>query len=117
MTTKQDKEADNFLAQDGDRYFIDEKGELEVIFKVRIVKPTAQMPHGFKYSLVLLDANGNRLVGFDNTLHTIEKGRSPSKKQAKHYDHKHVGDKTTIYKFTNPQKLVADFWKQVDKFV
>lgn len=117
MASKKDKEAENFLAQDGDRYFIDEKGELEVIFKVRQVDRTEHRPHGFKYSLVLIDAKGNRLVGFDNAIHTIDRGRTKGKKQAKQYDHKHVGDKTMPYKFVSPVDLIEDFWKEVDKLV
>lgn len=117
MTRGKDLEAENFLLLDGDRYFIDDKGEHEVIFRVNHIKPTDERPHGFKYSLVLINAKGERLVGFDNALHTIEKGQSPSKKQPKHYDHKHIGETTRIYKFTNAPKLVTDFWKEVDKFV
>ena len=53
MTAKKDLGTDNLLVLNGDRYFVDEKGEFEVVFKVVDVEVTPQMPHGLKYSLML----------------------------------------------------------------
>ena len=31
-------------------------------------------------------------------------------------DHKHVGDRQTRYRFTTPERLLADFWLDVDQW-
>jgi hypothetical protein len=31
-------------------------------------------------------------------------------------DHRHLGTTETAYAFTTPEKLLADFWKDVDKW-
>jgi len=114
MTAKKDLGMDNLLVLDGDRYFVDEKGEFEVVFKVVSVEVTPQMPHGIKYSLVLLNAKSDRIVGFDNA-HAVKKGSGPSKKRTKRFDHKHVGNRVTPYDFKNALTLLEDFWAEVDK--
>jgi hypothetical protein len=51
---------------DIDGHFIDDKGDFEVIFKAICVAVTPERPHGLKYTLVLIDAKGERVVCFDN---------------------------------------------------
>ena len=113
--TKQDNiRAENLLDLDGDRYFIDERGEFEVIFNVSRVAITKEIPHGLSYSLVLLNAKGNREVCFDNA-HAISTGSGPGKRKSVHHDHKHLGKRTTPYEFKDAPTLLSDFWKEVDK--
>jgi hypothetical protein len=50
MTAKKGLGTDNLLALNGDRYFVDEKGEFEVVFKVVGVEVPPQIPHGLKYT-------------------------------------------------------------------
>ncbi len=114
MAGKKDLGIENLLAQNGDRYFVDDKGELEVIFKVTRVAVSPEIPHGLKYALVLLNAKGERVVCFDNS-HTVSEGSGPGKRRSKQYDHKHIGNKVTSYKFKDAFTLVADFWAEVDK--
>ncbi|MGI9305090.1 MAG: toxin-antitoxin system TumE family protein [Gammaproteobacteria bacterium] len=114
MAKKADAGLDILLALNGDRYFVDEKGELEAVFKVARVAEIPQRPYGIKYSLVLLDAKGDRVVGFDNA-HAVSQGSGPGKKRSAHYDHKHVGKRTTPYTFKDAHTLVKDFWTEVDK--
>ena len=47
---------DGLLALNGDRYFVDEIGNFEAIFKVACVAVTPERPHGLSYSLVLLNS-------------------------------------------------------------
>ena len=42
---------EGLLALDGDRYFIDDNGVFEVVFKVRRCTETLERPHGLKYSI------------------------------------------------------------------
>ncbi len=116
MTKKRDFGSDSLLALDGDRYFVDDKGDLEAIFKVTSVAVSPGRPHGLKYTLMLLNAKGERIVCFDNA-HAVSQGSGPGKKNSKQYDHKHIGKKVTPYEFKDAYTLVADFWKEVDKLV
>jgi len=114
MVRKTDIRAESFLALNGDRFFIDDQGELEVIFKVSRVAVTPEIPHGLKYSLVLLNAKGDRVVCFDNA-HAASQGSGPSKRRTEQYDHKHVGNRITPYEFKDASTLLRDFWQEVDK--
>lgn len=116
MARKRDLGTDSLLALDGDRYFVDEKGEYEVIFKAIGVEVTPEIPHGLKYTLMLLNAKGDRLVCFDNA-HAVKKGSGPGKKHTKQYDHKHVGNKITPYEFKDGLTLLENFWAEVDKWL
>jgi len=98
VTKEKDFGIDVLLAQNGDRYFIDEKGDFEVIIKAVYVDETLEQPHGLKYSLVVLNANGERVLGFDNA-HGVGHGSGPGKKNLKQFDHKHIGDKVKPYTF------------------
>ena len=116
MTKKKDFGSGSLLALNGDRYFVDDKGDLEAIFKVISVAVTPGRPHGLKYTIMLLNAKGERVVCFDNA-HAVSHGSGPGKKNSKQYNHKHIGNKLTPYAFKDAYTLVADFWKEVDKLV
>ncbi len=116
MTGKKDFGIDALLLLDGDRYFIDDNGDFEVVFTVTRVAVTEHRPHGHKYSLVLLDAKGNRIVAFDNA-HAVKKGAGKSKIKSKLYDHKHIRSRVTPYKFKDAETLLQDFWKEVGKVI
>jgi len=102
------------LALNGDRYFVDEQGDFEVIFNVVRVAKTPQRPSGIGYSLVLLNANNERVVCFDNA-HTVSKGSGPGKRRLRTFDHKHVGNRVLPYEFKDALTLLQDFWEEVDR--
>jgi hypothetical protein len=56
--------------------------------------PVRGSRHLFKYSL-FYGRHGERLIGYDN-----EAGKG---------DHRHYGDRETPYRFTTPERLIADF--------
>ena len=114
MAAKKDLGTDNLLVLNGDRYFVDEKGKFEVVFKIVSVEVTPQIPHGLKYTLMLLNAKGDRIVCFDNA-HAVKKGSGPGKKRIEQYDHKHIGNRVTPYNFKDALTLLEDFWTEVDK--
>ena len=114
MPKQENIRAENLLDLDGDRYFIDERGEYEVIFNVSRVAITKEIPHGLNYSLVLLNAKGDREVCFDNA-NAMSTGSGPGKKKSVQHDHKHLGKRTTPYDFKDAPTLLSDFWKEVDK--
>jgi len=59
-----------------------------------------ERPHGLKYRLYF-GRDGQRIVGYDN-----ERGKG---------DHKHILDVEKRYKFTTPEKLVADFLADIER--
>lgn len=63
-------------------------------------KPTAERPHGLKYSLYFGRA-GKRLVAYDN-----ERGKG---------DHRHHREREEPYAFVSMEKLIEDFDADVRK--
>ena len=57
--------------------------------------------HRFKYALAYV-VGGVCVLRYDN-----EAGKG---------DHRHVGDVETEYRFTTPDQLLADFWRDVDQW-
>ena len=82
MTKGKGTGVDSLLSLNGDRYFVDDQGHFEAIFKVIGIAATPERPHGLNYSLVLLNAQGERVVCFDNA-HAVSKGSRPGKKFSK----------------------------------
>jgi hypothetical protein len=72
-----------------------------VEIKMWQVAPSADKPHGFKYSLVYI-VNGLRVIGYDNA-----EGKG---------DHRHYGDKETPYEFKGLKTLVRDFERDMEKY-
>ena len=56
---------------------------------------TRDRPHGIKYRLYHGDQKGQCIVRYDNEL-----GKG---------DHKHIGEKETLYKFISVEQLMKDF--------
>lgn len=65
------------------------------------VPPTADKPHGFKYSLVYI-VGGERVIGYDNG--------------ERRGDHRHYGDREQPYTFTSLRALTEDFLRDVEEF-
>jgi hypothetical protein len=61
--------------------------------------PLKDSTHSFKYRLALV-VNGVCVLRYDN-----ESGKG---------DHRHLGGVERAYRFTTPQNLLADFWKDVE---
>lgn len=99
---------DCLLSLDGVTMVIDERLGFWVKFVARPVPKNAVNPHGVNYSLTLHDRRGSRVLGFDNA-HRIGK-QGP-------FDHWHrsSNDPGRRYAFESPEKLLADFWQEVDR--
>jgi hypothetical protein len=80
------------------KYFYPDGSFYEI--KIWSVVVVADKPHGFKYSLAYIK-DGVRLLGYDNA---ERKG-----------DHIHLGEKETPYKFKNVDKLLKDFFADMDR--
>ena len=57
--------------------------------------------HAYRYRIALV-VDGECVLRYDN-----EAGKG---------DHKHLGDAERRYRFTTPEKLLDDFWADVDKW-
>jgi hypothetical protein len=86
------------LAQE--RYVLAEDAFVEIVVW-RVPKALTGSTHRFKYRLALVIA-GECVLRYDNE---IGKG-----------DHRHVGDVETAYSFEGYEKLLADFWADVDEW-
>ncbi len=67
----------------------------------QMADPVPPSDHPFKYRLAYL-VNDERVVGFDN-----ERGKG---------DHKHVGTEEYAYAFVDVDRLIDDFWREVEKW-
>jgi len=67
----------------------------------RTPAPVRGSDHRFKYALVLIVA-GVCVLRYDN-----EAGKG---------DHRHVGGAETAYAFTTPERLLLDFWNDVERW-
>jgi hypothetical protein len=76
-----------------------------VIVQIRVWRlpaPTAERPHGLKYSL-FCGRHGERIIGYDN-----EAGKG---------DHRHYREREEPYVFVSLDRLIADFEADIRKEV
>ena len=81
-----------------ERFVLSENAFVEIVVW-RLPKPVRASVHGFKYRLALVE-HGICVLRYDN-----EAGKG---------DHRHGGRSEEAYRFTSPENLLADFWKDVD---
>ncbi len=67
----------------------------------QVPSPVPGSSHDYKYALVYV-VLGVCVLRYDN-----ERGKG---------DHRHIGSVETAYEFTTPSKLLADFWRDVDRW-
>jgi hypothetical protein len=84
------------LAQE--RHVLAEDAFVEIVVW-RVPRPLKGSAHPFKYRLVLV-VEGECVLRYDN-----ETGKG---------DHCHVGNVETSYSFSSYEKLLTDFWADVD---
>jgi len=82
--------------------FIYPDGAIREMVLWQLPRPSKDRSHGLKYRLYYGLADGTCVVRYDN-----ETGKG---------DHRHVGDVETTYSFSGYEKLLADFWADVDKW-
>ena len=81
-----------------ERHLLSEDAFVELVIR-RVPRPIKGSTHRFKYRLGLVAA-GECVLRYDN-----ETGKG---------NHRHVGDVETSYSFSGYEKLLADFWVDVD---
>jgi hypothetical protein len=92
-----------------------EKGYWLKFAIVRVAAAT-ERPHGLSYSFTLHAPDGARLIGFDNA-HNVPHRGSRFKRRGEATDHWHRTEKDSgrPYVFTNAQRLLDDFFDEVER--
>src|SRR5436189_6176731 len=108
--SQEDTSLENILSLDNVRYVISEHLGIWVKFEVKRIELSTDRPHGIKYSFTLHNRSNKRIMGFDNA-HSVKNSED------KTYDHWHRDESDTgrPYHYLNAEKLLTDFWKEVDK--
>lgn len=95
---------------------LEQEGGFWIKIEARRVLQSQHVQHGIKYCLTLHDRFGTRVLGYDNA-HAVR----PPKKfkfagQRLPYDHRHrsASDKGVPYAFESAQRLLEDFFEEVD---
>ena len=81
------------------------------------VEPTAEIPHGIRYSLTLHEPYGKRILGYDNA-HAVKppkKFKYVGRKLTYDHMHRHSADKGVPYEFQDAHQLLTDFFADVDR--
>jgi hypothetical protein len=81
-----------------ERHVLDPRAFVEIVVW-RLPRPVRGSRHPFKYRLALV-VDGICVLRYDN-----EAGKG---------DHRHVRDAEEPYDFTDPDALLADFWRDVE---
>ena len=102
------------LAFDGRTHLLEKGYWLK--FEIRRVAPDESRPHGLRYSFTLHGPTGKRLIGFDNA-HAVRPSGSRFKKETVGFDHWHrtATDAGRPYRFIDAERLVDDFFKDVNR--
>ncbi len=80
-----------------ERHVLDDKSFVEIVVW-QVPRPVRGSNHRFKYRLALIH-EGVCVLRYDN-----EAGKG---------DHRHAGEAETPYAFTDADRLLADFWRDV----
>jgi hypothetical protein len=83
-----------------ERHILSEDAFVEIVVW-RLPSPVSGSRHTYKYRLALI-SKGVCLLRYDN-----ETGKG---------DHKHVGEKEISFLFTTSEKMLDDFWDDVDQW-
>ena len=83
------------------------------------MEASEHIPHGIRYCLTLHDRYGTRVLGYDNA-HAVKlpkKFKFAGRRLS--YDHRHrtSSDKGVPYLFESPQRLLEDFFAEVDRVI
>ncbi|MGE0024066.1 MAG: DUF6516 family protein [Hyphomicrobium sp.] len=84
--------------------------------KVRRVEKSGGRPHGIQYALTMHRPGNERVVGYDNA-HAPKVGSgpsAPSRQRSLAFDHRHFREKVTACPFVSAEKLLEDFWSDVE---
>lgn len=85
----------------------------QVVIRAEWVDASDGQPHGLSYALILQDALGDRIMGFDNA-HSFD-GAAPNDP----WDHEHKPGRTEKcfpYKFVSAAEMISDFFERLESY-
>jgi hypothetical protein len=109
-----DEGLENLLELDGE-IIVFENGMWAKFVAIRVPADRSR-PHGISYSLTLHAPDGERIFGIDNA-HPVRTVKGPGGRRDWSRDHLHRGQAARPYKFVDAGELLADFWKEVGKYI
>nr|WP_198984418.1 DUF6516 family protein [Herbaspirillum sp. ASV7] len=105
---------ESLLGYDGRTHFL-ASGHF-VKFEVKQVDQSERTPHGLSYSFTLHDPDGTRILGFDNAHPVAHKGSKYVKRpSASDHWHRTRDDVGRPYSFVSTEKLLEDFFTEVER--
>ncbi|HXT79796.1 MAG TPA: DUF6516 family protein [Acetobacteraceae bacterium] len=112
MSGRDEHTLEFLLAFDGRIHHLEQGYWLK--FEIKRIEPTPERPHGLRYSFTLHNADGKRLMGFDNAHGVAAQGSKFAARTIEH-DHWHRtgDDEGRPYSFTTADALLADFFDEV----
>lgn len=115
--THPDRNLDTLLELDGSLF--EQEGGYWMKIEARKVEATDFIPHGIRYSLTLHNQHGIRVLGYDNAHAVKPPAKFKFAGRRLPYDHRHrtASDKGVPYRFDSAQKLLEDFFAEVDKVI
>ncbi|MRD47622.1 DUF6516 family protein [Caenimonas koreensis] len=104
---------------DLDASLLEQEAGYWIKIEARRVAPTDFIPHGIRYTLTLHNQHGTRVLGYDNAHAVKPPGKFKFAGRRLPYDHKHrtASDKGVPYTFDSAQKLLEDFFAEVDRVI
>jgi len=112
--SKPDVGLETLLDLDGS--ILEQEAGYWIKIEVRRADVSEDVPHGIKYSLTLHDRFGTRVLGYDNAHAVTLPRKFKFAGQRQPYDHRHrtARDKGVAYSFESAQRLLEDFFSEVD---
>ena len=108
---------DTLLELDGS--ILEQEAGFWIKIEARRGHHSEQVPHGIVYSLTLHNRHGTRVLGYDNA-HAVKlpkKFKFAGRRLP--YDHRHrtASDQGVPYEFESAQRLLEDFFAEVDRVI
>lgn len=97
---------DTLLEMDGLIYYYPSGFWLKI--EAKTMRRSSNYPYAVKYSLILHDPKGKRILGYDNA------HKTPGAKIDSAYDHKHKGTRIVSYQYSTADKLLEDFYNDIE---
>lgn len=102
------------LSMNGEIYILE--GGYWVKMEAWRVAPDRRRPHGIRYCFTLHDKDRERVLGYDNA-HAAKDPKRTNLSRKTEWDHRHLETSVQSYTFVSAEKLLVDFWSDVEQLL